>query len=286
MADDERPSDHCGRPIDFGTRAEDYERHRPGFPASFFEQVEARRWIAAGMRALDLGTGSGSLALGWARRGLRTTALDISERLLRVTAARAREARLDVTTHLGAAESTGLAAGSFDLVSAGQCWWWFDGARAMAEIARLLVPGGRLLICNFSYLPLTGSLAERTEALILRINPGWTMAGWRGIHPEQVRALDEAGFVDVESFSFVEQVPFSREGWRGRMRTCNGVGSALGDEAVRRFDDELAAMLERDYPATIEVAHRVFAVSGRVGRSIGTRLDPLGGGGAEVLVEA
>jgi ubiquinone/menaquinone biosynthesis C-methylase UbiE len=262
-AEDDRPRDHRGRSIDFGSRAVDYDRHRPGFPPRFFAELETRRWVAPGMRALDLGTGTGSLALGWAARGMRTTALDISEALLEVTAARAKAAGVDVATCRATAEASGLAADSFELISAGQCWWWFDTQRTLDEIDRLLVADGRLLICNFSYLPLPGSLAERTEAMILSMNPGWTMAGWRGIHPEQVRALDEAGFADVESFSFVEQVPFSHEGWRGRMRTCNGVGSALTEEEVRRFDTELAALLAADYPETVDVAHRVFAVSGR-----------------------
>jgi len=256
------PRDHRGRSIDFGAHADDYERHRPGFPGRFFAELETRGWIAPGLRVLDLGTGTGSLALGWARRGLRSTGLDISEDLLNVTAARARDAKLDVTLCMGSAEDTGLADESFELVTAGQCWWWFDAERAMAEIDRLLVPAGRLLICNFSYLPLPGTLAERTEALVLRFNPGWSMAGWRGIHPEQVRALDEAGLTEIESFSFVENVPFSHAAWRGRIRTCNGVGSSLADDEVERFDKELAALLTDKYPPIIEVPHRVFAVSG------------------------
>ena len=50
--------------INFGRTAADYERHRPGFPADFFDRLLARRWIAPGQRALDLGADTGSLALG------------------------------------------------------------------------------------------------------------------------------------------------------------------------------------------------------------------------------
>ncbi len=262
MATLDGPRDHRGRRIDFGVKVGDYERHRPGFPGRFFAALAARDWIAPGQRVVDLGAGTGSLALGLAERGLQSTALDVSEELLKVTAARARAAVLEVAVHVASAEETGLPEASFELVTAGQCWWWFDAERALAEIDRLLVPGGRLVICNFSYLPLPGSLAERTEALILRFNPGWPKAGWRGVHPEQVRALDEAGLAEVESFSFVENVPFTHEGWRGRMRTCNGVGSALPDDEVERFDRELAAVLMAEYPEVVEVPHRVFAVSG------------------------
>jgi SAM-dependent methyltransferase len=147
-------------------------------------------------------------------------------------------------------------------VTAGQCWWWFDSDAAIRETRRILAAGGRLLICNFSYLPLPGNVAGRTEDLILQHNPGWPMAGWRGVHPEQVEALDRGGFRRVESFSYVVDVPFAHAGWRGRMRTCNGVGSALSAEGVDRFDEELADLLAREFPGEFSVPHRVFATSG------------------------
>ena len=124
------------------------------------------------------------------------------------------------------------------------------------------MPGGRLLICSFSYLPLPGNVAGRTEDLILQHNPGWPKAGWRGVHPEQVEALDRGGFQQVESFSYVTDVPFSHVGWRGRIRTCNGVGSALNTEQVERFDAELTELLAAEFPGELSVPHRVFATSG------------------------
>lgn len=255
-------TDHEGRVIDFGRTATDYEQYRPGFPASFFERLETLGWITPAQRALDLGTGTGSLALGFAARGLEVTGLDVAEELLAVAGRTAAERGLDVQFVPGRAESTGLGDASFDLVSAGQCWWWFDSDRAIAEANRILAPGGRLLICNFSYLPLPGNVADRTEELILEHNPGWPKAGWRGIHPEQVQALDVGGFRDIESFSYAANVPFSHEGWRGRVRTCNGVGSALTEEQVQSFDADLAEVLASEFGRELSVPHRVFAASG------------------------
>jgi ubiquinone/menaquinone biosynthesis C-methylase UbiE len=248
--------------VDFGRTAVDYERHRPGFPESFFDHLLRRKWIAAGQRVLDLGTGTGSLALGLAARGLEVTGLDIAHELLEVARRTAADRALPARFVEGRAEATGQNDATFDNVSAGQCWWWFDADAAIREARRVLVPSGRLLICNFSYLPLTGTVAGCTEDLILRHNPGWPMAGWRGIHPEQVEALDRGGFRHVESFSYVVDVPFSHVGWRGRIRTCNGVGSALSDEQVELFDADLAELLARDFPGEIRVPHRVFATSG------------------------
>lgn len=257
--------DHQGRTIDFGRTAVDYEHHRPGFPDGFFDRIEDAGWIAPGQRALDLGTGTGSLALGFAARGLEATGLDVADELLEVAAVNAADRGLDIRFVTGRAEATGLESASFELISAGQCWWWFDSEQTIAEAKRILAPGGRLLICNFSYLPLPENVAHRTEALVLEHNPGWPKAGWRGVHPEQVQALDNGGFSGVESFSFTVDVPFSHEAWRGRVRTCNGVGSALNDEQVTRFDAELAELLAREFPGELLVPHRIFATSGVLG---------------------
>ena len=256
------PRDHRGRTIDFGRAASDYERYRPGFPASFFARLADLAWARPGMQGLDLGTGTGSLAIGFAERGLEMTGLDIAPELLEVARERAELAGVEATFISGQAEQTGFDEGSFDLISAGQCWWWFDSDRAAAESRRVLRPGGRLLICAYSYTPLPGNAAQRTEELILEHNPGWPKAGWRGVHPEHVRVLDEAGFSEVESFSYAVDEPFSHEAWRGRIRTCNGVGSALPEDAVERFDRDLAQLLATEFPGQLTVPHRVFAASG------------------------
>jgi SAM-dependent methyltransferase len=250
------------RNIDFGRVAVDYELYRPGFPDEFFDRLSSEGWISPGLRALDVGAGTGTLALGFAARGMVATGLDIAEELLAVARRKASDSNLDIRFLVGTAEETGERSASYDLVSAGQCWWWFDSDRAAAEAVRVLVPGGRLLICNFSYLPLSGNVARRTEDLILEHNPGWPKAGWSGVHPEQVKALDVAGFVNVVSFSYTVDVLFTHEAWRGRIRTCNGVGSALEADQVERFDADLADMLAHEFPGTLTVPHRIFATSG------------------------
>ena len=242
--------------------AEDYENFRPGFPESFLDRLTEDGWIEAGQRALDLGTGTGSLALGLAARGLETTGLDIAPNLLEIARSRSQDRGLTAQFVEGRAEATGRDDASFDLVSAGQCWWWFDSDAALIEATRVLSSSGRLIICSFSYLPLPGNVAGRTEDLILEHNPGWPKAGWRGVHPEQVEVLDRGGFLQVESFSYVVDMPFSHEAWRGRIRTCNGVGSALDAEQVELFDAELADLLESEFPGELEVPHRVFAATG------------------------
>ena len=63
-----------------------------------------------------------------------------------------REAGTRVEYQQGTAEDTGLAANTVDVVSAGQCWHWFDPKTATTEIQRILKPGSILIIAYFDWL--------------------------------------------------------------------------------------------------------------------------------------
>jgi SAM-dependent methyltransferase len=178
--------------------------------------------------------------------------------------AQARElddrAGVSVTYAVAKAESTGLDSNSADVVVAGQCWHWFDRPRAADEVIRLLKPGGKLVIAHFDWLPLAGNVMDATEKLIMRYNSEWHMNGGLGIHPQWLPGLSEAGFQNLESFSYDVDVPYTPEAWRGRIRASAGI-TALDGSVVKDFDSDLADLLAAHFPSTIlAVAHRVFAI--------------------------
>jgi SAM-dependent methyltransferase len=248
---------------DFGKTADDYGRHRAGFPDEFFERLNALGILRAGMRALDLGTGTGTIARGLATRGCEVTGLDRSAPLMEQAAELDRGAGAVVKYVNAAAEETGLAAAEFDLVTAGQCWHWFDRSRAAAEARRVLKPGGRLVIAHFDWIALPGSMTEATEKLIEKHNPKWKFGGGLGIYPLWPRDMAVAGLVNIETFSFDLDAIYTHEAWRGRIRASAGVGASLAPEGVAAFDDELRAMLAERYPEEpMRVMHRVFAAIG------------------------
>jgi SAM-dependent methyltransferase len=249
---------------DFGQTAHDYARHRAGFPPEFFDTLDEIPIVLNEARIVDLGTGAGTLARGFAKRGGRVTAVDISEDLMYEARRLDDESGVTVKYVTASAENTGLPGGEFDIVAAGQCWWWFDADAALAEASRLLKPGGALLLASFDWIGQYGNVVDLTERLIEAHNPDWQMAGGNGHHPEFIVDLQRGGFDEVTQLTFPLDVSYSHEAWRGRIRASAGVAASLPEERVEAFDQELASLLKERFPEDpIDIPHRVFAAVGR-----------------------
>ena len=118
--------------------------------------VEAAILKAAGdgpfERVVDLGTGSGRMLTLLGRKAKMSLGLDLSQNMLNIARANVTRAGLDkVELRHGDIFSTRLPEQSADLVLVHQVLHYLaDPAAAVAEAARLVSPGGRLLIVDFA----------------------------------------------------------------------------------------------------------------------------------------
>lgn len=150
----------------FNRLAGDYAE-RPGYPPALVTRLLGLAG-GPGARVAELGAGTGLLALALAEAGARVHAVEPARAMLRVLAERASAEERVIPVH-AAGEATGLPAGAFDLVVLADALHWVDAARAGAEAARLLAPGGAAVVVEprFAATPFMDALA----ALLAEANP-------------------------------------------------------------------------------------------------------------------
>jgi len=109
--------------------------------------------LPLGPRILETGTGKGYFTLALARRGYRLTTIDISEAEQAVARFQIEIKGLAglVDFRIEDGEKTSFAAGSFDTVfSVNLLHHLKNGRRAIDEMIRVMAPGGKLIITDFS----------------------------------------------------------------------------------------------------------------------------------------
>ena len=124
----------------FARAADAYERGRPGYPPAAVGHLCEALGIGPGRAVLDLAAGTGKLTRLLVPTGAELVAVEpVGE--MRAALVRALPG---VTALASTAEDLPLAGDSVDAVVAGSAFHWFHGDETLAEIHRVLRPGGRL----------------------------------------------------------------------------------------------------------------------------------------------
>jgi SAM-dependent methyltransferase len=144
----------------FERAATAYESARPSYPDELLDELP----LGAGSTVLDLGAGTGKLTRVLTRRYAHVVAvepLDGMREILESVVPRA-------ASHKGSAESIPLPDASVDAVFAAQAFHWFANDEAIAEIARVLRPGGIFAVVwneGVEPSPLPNAYRERLQEL-------------------------------------------------------------------------------------------------------------------------
>jgi SAM-dependent methyltransferase len=122
----------------FDPVAEHYDAARPAYPDAIYDELERAAGPLPGRLVMDGGAGTGIASRQLAARGARLVALELGERMLRRALARTP----GLCCVLADGHAIPLRAGCVDLACFAQSWHWFDPARALGEVARVVRPGG------------------------------------------------------------------------------------------------------------------------------------------------
>jgi SAM-dependent methyltransferase len=166
----------------FSAGATDYVRYRPTYPPALFA------WLAevspGRALALDVGTGNGQAAVALAAHFDQVIGQDPSDKQLG-----SAQPRPNVRYQVARAESTGLASDSVDLITACQCFHWFDGPAFFTEAARVLRPRGIVALISYGLSEITPEIDRTVRALYDELNEFW----------EPERRLVEQGYRHVQA---------------------------------------------------------------------------------------
>jgi SAM-dependent methyltransferase len=217
----------------FDRAAEEYERARAEYPPAVLDGLP----LGSDAEVLDVGAGTGKLTRLLAQRYRRVIAVEpldgmraILERVVPAAESRA-----------GSAEAIPLSGASVDGVFAGQAFHWFANDRAIAEIARVLRPGGILaLVWNRPDDERRSPLPEQYRAHLEELHAA-SMADVESAPPWQ-EVIGRGPFGEVHEGSVPHDHVLDRAGVLDNARSVSWIASRPGEERealLQRLDELL-----------------------------------------------
>lgn len=243
-----------GKEFDWGRTSRDYAKYRDIYPDIFYEKIVNRNLCVRGQKILDLGTGTGVLPRNMYRFGAAWFGTDISENQILQAKRLSDESGLEIQYKTIAAEDINFPDHTFDATTACQCFWYFDHAKVLPKLHRMLKDNGRLLLLYMAWLPFEDKIAGASEELILKYNPKWTGAR-ETKHPIDIPDCVYDMFEAVYHEEYDVEIPFTRETWHGRMKACRGVGASLSPEEIENWETEHKKMLTDIAPKEFSIKH-------------------------------
>src|ERR1700735_4868282 len=130
-----------------------YQRYRLAYPDRLIARVAALAGLKPGDPVLDLGAGTGMLAVGFAELGVGVTAMDPEPGMLAACGEAARAAGVTVTLRQGSSYDLTPDAGPFKLVTMGRGFHWMDRAATLQMLERIIVPDGGVALFHDAHPP-------------------------------------------------------------------------------------------------------------------------------------
>lgn len=239
-----------GQKFDFGKTSKFYAKHRDIYPEKLFDRLHKIGIGTEGSQWLDLGTGTGVVPRGMAKYGADIIATDISENQI-VEAKELSKGMDNIRYIVSSAEDINYPDNSFDVITAFQCFWYFDPKVIVPKIRSMLKPDGIFLKVYMGYMK-EETITQDSNSLVKKINGSWNGAS------ASVKDLTTHYFDEAQMETMIVELPFTRETWHGRMMASRGVMASMNEEQIALFDREHRKMLEEKYPEEFTIKHKIF----------------------------
>lgn len=202
----------------FSSRVENYVKYRPGYPPELLDVLRIDAGLTADSVVADIGSGTGIFTELLLKNGNAVYGVEPNAEM-RAAGERLLAGYPGYTSVPGTAEMTTLADRSVDVVTAAQAFHWFDLASTRAEFARILRPGGwMVLIWNDRHIDSTPFLRDY-EALLQTFASDYAEVRHKELDLSRVRAF--VGSDAVKRTVLKNRQVFDFEGLEGRLRSSS-----------------------------------------------------------------
>lgn len=137
--------DH-GKAFDWGKTSEDYAKYRDIYPKEFYAKLAELSLGVKGQNVLDLGTGTGVIPRNMYSYGAKWTGADISENQIMYAEKLSKSAGMDIDYIVASAEAVDYPDRTFDVITACQCFMYFDKSIVLPKFHQMLKDHGHFAI--------------------------------------------------------------------------------------------------------------------------------------------
>ena len=249
-----------GKGFDWGRTSEDYAKFRDIYPEAFYEKIARLGLCVQNQKVLDLGTGTGVLPRNMYKYGASFIGADIAENQITQARRLSKEAGMDIEYIVASAEEVDFPNSTFDVVTACQCFMYFNKAVVLPKIHKMLKGDGHFCILFMAWLPAESQIAKHSEELVLKYNPAWTGGGMPR-YTLEIPDWSKDLFICDNAETFDLNVTFTRGTWHGRMKACRGIGaSSLSSEKIAQWEKEHIEYMST-LPETFDIIHYASVVN-------------------------
>jgi len=233
----------------FSSRVENYVRFRPGYPKEILAMLKSECGLNSHSVIADIGSGTGKLTELFLENGNSVFGVE-PNRDMREAGERFLKAFPNFTSVAASAEETTLANASADFIVAGQAFHWFDRNRCRKEFARILKPGGWVVLVWNDRKTNTTPFLVQYEKLLQTYATDYSKVDHKQIDDAVVREF--FGRAPAKK-AFPSTQEFDYEGLKGRL-----LSSSYAPEKGQPGHTEMLSELERLFRAHQENGHVEF----------------------------
>lgn len=219
----------------FSSRVADYVRYRPSYPSALIDVLRKHCGLKGEHVIADIGSGTGLLSKVFLKNGNRVIGVEPNAEM-RAAGDEFLADYANFSSVNSSSEATALAAASVDFITAAQAFHWFEPNATRREFARILKPGGWVVVMWNDRGINETAFSRAYEELLVRY--GTDYAKVKDAYPETQDMENFFGKGNFQRHELPNFQEFDFEGLAGRVRSS----SYAPKESHASFQPMMAAL--------------------------------------------